>query len=84
MFVLKLALVLSRKMIIWSRNYTFVVGLLWNENGDFPFLIVFFTRYGHTYIREKKSGHKKLYFFSYEWREFPHLDRHLEPQRIMK
>ena len=47
-FPLKLASVPSHNMIIWSRNRPFIVVLRWNENGDPPFLSVFFTCYEYT------------------------------------
>lgn len=33
----------SRKMIIWSLNWTFVVLLQWNEHGEPPFIDVIYS-----------------------------------------
>ena len=67
-----LAPVLSHKMI---------VVLWWNENGDLPFLYVFFYwlwRHKNIYLGEQNLDSRSFFFVRYEWHKFPHL----EPQSL--
>ena len=76
----RLAPVPSRKMIIWSRNYPFVIVLRWKENGASFFICVFYLLWIHKTQGETKLDGRSCIFLTYEWLEFPYL----EPQRSRK